>query len=58
MEAAEWVGDCRRNDVTRTSYSFSSSGKGKGGFMTRMVMMWVFGVPVSVMLLFMVFWIL
>jgi hypothetical protein len=27
----------------------------KGGFMTRMMMMWLFGVPLSVMLLFMAF---
>jgi hypothetical protein len=30
----------------------------KGKFMTRMVMMWLFGVPLSVMLLLMVFGIL
>ncbi len=29
--------------------------EGRGRAMTRMVMMWLFGVPLSVMLLFMVF---
>jgi hypothetical protein len=36
----------------------SPAARRKGGFMTRMMVMWLFGVPLSVMLLFMVFGIL
>jgi hypothetical protein len=44
---------------TRTGYSFFSSETNQEGLiMTRMVMMWLFGVPLSVMLLIMVFGIL
>jgi hypothetical protein len=48
----------RRNDSTHASYAFSSGIQGKVGFMSRMVMMWLFGVPLSVMLLLKVFGIL